>query len=116
MQYDVTTFTGTVGNTSKFAPPPAPGVMPWWGNSVIAGEFATAVGKGLGEVAGNAPFFAYEIKSEDGGGIIINGTYLAASVNKTRRVAWGISAWDQMQPTAKGRSGFWAQATLVPGP
>jgi len=62
VQYDVTTFTGSYdGNISKFSPPPAPGVMPWWNNSDLARDFATA----LGSLAsypneGYSPFFAYE--------------------------------------------------------
>ena len=45
VQYDVTTFTGSYdGNISKFSPPPAPGVMPWWNNSNLAIDFATALG------------------------------------------------------------------------
>ena len=55
LQYDVTTFTGSyIDNISKFAQPPAPGVMPWWGvtgtdfDDVVAIEFAAEVGAGLG--------------------------------------------------------------------
>jgi hypothetical protein len=65
LQYDVTTFTGSYNNNmSKFAPPPAPGVMPWWGSEALANEFATQVGSGLGQPNndGGIPFgpvFAY---------------------------------------------------------
>jgi hypothetical protein len=39
VQYDVTTFTGNYyNNTSKFALPPLPGVMPWWGSSSLASQ------------------------------------------------------------------------------
>jgi hypothetical protein len=49
VQYDVTTFTGSYNdNTSKFALPPAPGVMPWWGSQSLAQQFAAAVGGNLG--------------------------------------------------------------------
>jgi len=48
-QYDVTTFTGTfIANSSKFALPPAPGVMPWFENPTLIDSFATAVGTNLG--------------------------------------------------------------------
>ncbi len=65
VQYDVTTFTGTYNaNTSKFALPPAPGVMPWWGNQALASSFATAVGANLGTPNSyssntSGPVFAY---------------------------------------------------------
>ena len=49
VQYDVTTFTGTYNaNTSKFALPPAPGVMPWWGSLSTVNQFAIAVAAALG--------------------------------------------------------------------
>ncbi len=66
VQYDVTTFTGTYNaNSSKFALPPAPGLMPWWGNQTLAANFATAVGANLGtpnSYFGNTsgPSFSYQ--------------------------------------------------------
>jgi hypothetical protein len=49
VQYDVTTFTGSYNdNTNKFALPPAPGGMPWWGSQSLASQFAAAVGDNLG--------------------------------------------------------------------
>jgi hypothetical protein len=49
VQYDVTTFTGTYNdNISKFATPANGGVMPWWGNFVIADNFAKTVAAALG--------------------------------------------------------------------
>jgi hypothetical protein len=68
VQYDVTTFTGSYdANTSKFALPPG-GVMPWWGDNVLSGTFATAVGANLGlpnsYVANTSgPVFAYTTDS-----------------------------------------------------
>jgi len=48
LQYDVTTFTGTYNaDTSKFAQPPAAGMMPWWGSSSLASQFSTAGGNCL---------------------------------------------------------------------
>jgi len=44
LQYDVTTFTGKANdNTSKFKTEPNGGMMPWFGNSSLAINFATAV-------------------------------------------------------------------------
>ena len=49
VQYDVTTFIGSYNdNSNKFALPPAPGGMPWWGSQSIASQFAAAVGDNLG--------------------------------------------------------------------
>jgi len=49
VQYDVTTFTGTYnGNTSKFQTAANGGVMPWFGNSTLATQFADAVAYNLG--------------------------------------------------------------------
>ena len=63
LQYDVTTFTGSYDNdTSKFATAANLGVMPWWGNSNLAGDFASEVGSAAGYPNGGfSPFFAYEI-------------------------------------------------------
>ena len=57
VQYDVTAFTGSYdGNTSQFQTAANGGVMPWWGNSNLAGDFASA----LGSLAGypNGGFFS----------------------------------------------------------
>ena len=49
VQYDVTTFIGSYNdNSSKFALPPAPGGMPWWGSQSTASQFAAAVRDNLG--------------------------------------------------------------------
>ena len=57
VQYDVTTFTGSYNdNSSKFALPPAPGVMPWWGSQAIGLEFADAVG----DTFGNPLYYAWD--------------------------------------------------------
>ena len=59
--YDVTTFTGSYdGDTSKFNTPGNGGVMPWWGNSSLAQQFATTVGSSLpGSFPPEGAFFAY---------------------------------------------------------
>jgi len=69
VEYDVSTFTGSNSNLVKFAPPPAPGAMPWWGSQSTASAFATAVGTGLGLVNNgtDGPIFAYDNYS--GGGV-----------------------------------------------
>jgi hypothetical protein len=47
--WDVTTFTGTYNdNPSKFATAANGGVMPWWGNSSLANDFASVVLSSLG--------------------------------------------------------------------
>ena len=63
--YDVTTFSGSYNSdTSRFNTPANGGVMPWWGNSGLAQQFATAVGNSMGLVLGTqGPFFAYELTS-----------------------------------------------------
>jgi hypothetical protein len=65
-QYDVTTFMGTYNdNISKFATPNNGGVMPWWeggGSGILAQEFATQVGLGLGlPNSGTGPAFGYRL-------------------------------------------------------
>jgi hypothetical protein len=64
VQYDVTTFTGSYeANTSKFAAPASGGVMPWWGSSTLASQFATAVlgSLGLTNPLDQGPYFAYSV-------------------------------------------------------
>lgn len=109
LQYDVTTFTGSYnGNTSKFAQPPAPGVMPWWGSQGLASQFAAAVGNSFGTVnfTNFGPFFAYKISG---------GVFAEVFVVSSGTVQSGGS----FSPNA---SSAWAQATLynapasVPGP
>jgi len=68
VQYDVTTFTGSYNdNTSKFALPPAPGVMPWWGSESLASQFAAAVGGNLpGLIPQLGPLFGWALGNEEG--------------------------------------------------
>ena len=60
--YNVTTFEGSYnGNITKFETPSNGGVMPWWGNSALAEEFATLVGNAFGNnvnVGIYGPYFA----------------------------------------------------------
>jgi len=106
--YDVTTFTDSYNNSkSKFAQPPAPGVMPWWGNQGLADAFATAVGSQLGKLNFDqfSPWFAYE---EQAGPFVGSSAY---DINSQILDGAGIT------PTL---TSTWAQATLkpaaVPGP
>ena len=64
--YDVTSFTGSYdGDTSKFNTPGNGGVMPWWGNSSLAQQFATTVGSSLpGSFPPEGAFFAYNSSVE----------------------------------------------------
>jgi hypothetical protein len=68
VEYNVTTFTGTYNsNISKFDLPANGGVMPWWGSSTLASEFATKVSSFFGYPNGPAigctttcgPIFGY---------------------------------------------------------
>jgi hypothetical protein len=116
VQYDVTTFTGSYdANTSKFALPPAPGVMPWWGNPSLALQFANAVGSSLGtnvQLGQNiyGPWFATSLSPADG--TTTNGTRVALStylISSSQGVLNG--SWSRTQ------NATWARATtVVPGP
>jgi hypothetical protein len=106
VQYDVTTFTGTYNaNTSKFAPPPAPGVMPWWGSSASALAFASAVGNYFGSQngPGGGPLFAYEYDSTFNMGSGPLGAIIFAWDNGTTNIL----------PASLSDGRVWAQATLV---
>ena len=102
VQYDVTTFTGSYdANTSKFALPPAPGVMPWWGVSSLASQFATAVGNGLGTPNGQqGPLFGV-VRTGPGNAFI--SYYSHHSSFGTISTFTGISdsaTWAQVAPAA----------------
>jgi len=151
LQYDVTTFqaptlydTITIeytvsNNVSKFAPPPAPGAMPWWGDSVLAGEFAAAVGNGLnvkppGKVE-LTPAFPYQHVERpvrcsprlpgDARGSLLTVKYsaLTGQVSQGGAMGWppkNFKCGYDPQATASfaesEKSIFWPQATLVPIP
>jgi len=136
LQYDVTTFSGASDNVIKFAPPPAPGAMPWWGDSVLAGEFATAVGKGLNfKPPGTVeltPAFAYQhvestlAPSLCGEGILLFVQYSNSTGKLSRGGAGGLTRnlrnlrlcgpEQQYKVERREKSIFWPQATLVPIP
>jgi hypothetical protein len=129
--WNVTTFTGSYNdNTSIFIQPTAPdwGAMPWWGNSSLATQFATAVGDSLLTLnsiptspAGDAdvgPLFAYSVE------------HVMPNDSSAFQISYSIAATDFPNTSifnfsADNHSSFiWAQATLdntsspasVPGP
>ncbi len=116
VQYDVTTFTGTYSaNTSKFALPPG-GVMPWWGNSFLASQFALAVAGNLGfpnDATNVGPYFGNGA-TEDMGSLFVG--YSAFSPS------FGDGSGLMETATLDGVTSTWAQATPytapapVPGP
>ena len=103
--WDVTSFTGSYNaNTSKFATAANGGVMPWWGSSSLASQFATQVGTNLGlpnplPNGGNlGPGFAYQAST---------------SVDYFQRLGNVIT----IQNTSNLSNQIaWAQATLVTPP
>lgn len=117
VQYDVTTFTGSYNaNSSKFNTAANGGVMPWWGDGTLAGDFANAVQSALGGpnyfLANTwSPYFAYGLKNSGANGI--------------RAAAYFMNAWQQGPVYDIGSqgdgpllsdSGVWAQATLYTAP
>jgi hypothetical protein len=109
LEYDVTYFTGNYNNNqNKFGLPPAPGVMPWWGSSSTALDFATAVGDGLGAPTNdnppNGPYFAYQLSS--------------VGALPTVRFAFRSNGANPIAITTADADynnlGPWAQAVLVP--
>jgi len=107
VQYDVTTFTGSYDDkTSKFATAANGGVMPWWGSSTLASEFATQVGSGLGIINNppGGPAFAY------------SNSYPFANTKMSNGTNTFDNSYLQMYPNNNGIPIVWAQATPVPGP
>jgi len=116
LQYDVTTFTGSYNSdTSKFAPPPAPGVMTWWGDQSTATAFATAVGDGLGAPNGGStpdgPYFAYEYNPNYPGFFGPSPVVLLSFRSNAAIPPAVISSFYN-----PGGSAAWAQASLVSPP
>ena len=108
--YDVTTFTGSYNsNTSKFQTPANGGVMPWWGSSTLANEFATQVGSGLGQPnnlgSPFGPVFAYATSGQN----------LRIYYYDSRYPSPSILSYDALPP---GDSFTWAQVNVsaVPAP
>jgi hypothetical protein len=67
IDYDVTVFNGSyTSNSSVFQVPPT-GQMPWWGNDILAVDFAEQVYDqlGSGPTSGYGPVFAYEVSGTD---------------------------------------------------
>ena len=89
-------------NISKFNLPANGGVMPWFGNSTLASDFASAVGGLLGTNIQNdvfGPYFAHDVPGNVDVAVYFfpNGTITLGGV--------------YVYPTAD-----WAQATRVPVP
>jgi len=113
--YDVTTFTGTYNdNPSKFATAANGGVMPWWGNSSLAYDFALAVGSSLGywhpnDYPDNGPDFAYGYDDTQHGhalpGWWWNGNF--NFVGSSGQRTFDNTVWAQVAP---------ASSAAVPGP
>lgn len=111
LQYDVTTFTGTYNdNASKFSST----LMPWYGSSSIANQFAATVGGGLlYPNGGNGPFFAW---SQSSGNISIFYTYEGNPAYPSSGFPYGQYS-NATIPT--GANYVWAQVEAVasvPGP
>jgi hypothetical protein len=104
LQYDVTTFFGTYNaNTSQFATAANGGVMPWWGSSSLASQFATQVGSNLGTGnEGAGPLFGYQISTNNSSQVTTN-VLVPSSVIITVDVS-------------KAQSYYWAKASLVAQP
>lgn len=107
-KWSVTTFTGTyTANSTKFATPPAPGKMPWFGNQSLAETFATAVGSALGfpNPPGSGilgPYFTYRAPDNT-----VNNS-VACNASLICNITYGPAPSDNR---------FWAQADeVVPGP
>jgi hypothetical protein len=113
--WDVTTFTGSYpANISKFATAGLGGVMPWWGNSSLADQFAQAVGNGLGlpnfGVVG--PFFGFSYVGHVTQNAVETYAYFNydESVHQVGRPSDELdTAWAQATP-------FTSSAAPVPGP
>ena len=113
--YDVTTFTGTYNdNPSKFATAANGGVMPWWGNSSLAYDFALAVRSSLGywhpnDYPDNGPDFAYGYDDTQHGhalpGWWWNGNF--NFVGSSGQRTFDNTVWAQVAP---------ASSAAVPGP
>ncbi len=113
VQYDVTTFTGSYdANTSKFALPPAPGVMPWWANQSLASQFAVAVAGGLGfpnNASDMGPLFGYGYVPDEDFYVVLGRAFSPALSDES-------GSTPTLSPSFSTRT--WAQATLytVPTP
>jgi hypothetical protein len=107
-QFDVTTFSGRYNdNSSKFETAASGGVMPWWGNSTMAYDFATAIGTSLGIYAENpgGPLFAYDVQS-------LNNYYWFSRADDSFNIVNGYIGNDQVRDYAEATP----LAAPVPGP
>ena len=118
--WNVTTFTGSLGNNiEKFSPITADGgVMPWFGDILLALDFATAVGTNLGlysvPFSGNfGPYFAYDFSGVYDQTAAVN--FLATQAVDTLggTTATGIVPGVVLVATQQFSSFTWAQAVLA---
>jgi len=72
--YDVTVFIGSYNSNSGLFQVPPTGQVPWWGNDILAVEFAQQANfqLGSGPTSGYGPVFAYEVSGTDVMGISQN--------------------------------------------
>lgn len=95
--WDVTTFTGSYNaNTSQFATAANGGVMPWWGDSALANQFATAA-------AIFGPSFGYKQNSN-------------ADIVGWLYAPFPAPGGEFSSGSNPSNSSIWAQATLVTPP
>jgi hypothetical protein len=103
-QFDVTTFSGRYNdNSTKFETAASGGVVPWWGNSTMAYDFATAIGTNLGIYVENpgGPLFAYDMQST-------NNYYWFSYADNSFNISNGYIGTDQVR--------FYAEATPLAAP
>jgi hypothetical protein len=67
IDYDVTVFNGSYNSNSALFQIPPTGQVPWWGNDMLAMNFAQQVYDqlGSGSTPGNGPIFAYAVSGTD---------------------------------------------------
>jgi len=67
IDYDVTVFNGSYNSNSALFQIPPTGQVPWWGNDMLAMNFAQQVyyQLGSGSTPGNGPIFAYAVSGTD---------------------------------------------------
>ena len=110
--YDVTTFSGTyIDNTSKFTTTD----MPWWGDSTLADQFASAVGVSSG-LDGNfdgsyGPLFAYQTRGASTTNAYIYDGGMASPdyYNNAQTLSYAIASLASSPPAA-------SSTASVPGP
>ena len=110
-QWNVTTFVGSyITNSAKFATPPAPGRMPWWGREALARQFTTAVNVAFGypNFEGNAgPLFGWRNQPSQP-------TNIEVCLRYTPGTSTSCNTNVNSGPSDSLALYTWAQADLVP--